>query len=166
MKPTPSITKRQRALRDLAGALFGLLLLGPACADSDSPSTQQGKPVSRSDEQNQREVSKFVELHRSLNESRFVVVDGAISSRDHGTRAGVGALSDETIRKVATQGLQALKGKLLVPDGVGVIVIDDPKRYQIVFGTLQPVGQRGADYTAKVTIDKRSNAVIELLAGS
>jgi len=60
----------------------------------------------------------------------------------------------------------ACAGKAEIPAGVRPRVSLADGKYVVVFPADLPPGTRGADYHAKVTLDAKTGAVIEVLGGS
>ena len=60
----------------------------------------------------------------------------------------------------------ACAGKMEIPADVQPRVSVAGRRCVVVFPTKLPPGTRGADYHAKVTLDAKTGAVIEVLGGS
>ena len=60
----------------------------------------------------------------------------------------------------------ACAGKAEIPAGVKPLVTNEGGRIVVVFPATLPPGTRGADWHAKVTLDAKTGAVIEVLGGS
>lgn len=61
---------------------------------------------------------------------------------------------------------RAIQGKIDLQSPDAVKVRRERGRYVVIFEHDNPPGVRGADYDAKVTIDRATGDVIELLGGS
>lgn len=124
-----------------------------------------GKTMVRTDKDNADEVARFKEMRRMLVESDFIVRNGALAYRAQGAAVSSSAMSMDNMRNIADIGLTAARAKLQIPEGASVIVIEAPSQYDVIIGNPPQIGVRGPDYTAKVSIDKGSRAVIQVLAG-
>jgi hypothetical protein len=58
--------------------------------------------------------------------------------------------------------LAAAKPKLLIPDGSGVIINDGKEYYEIIIGSPAQNTVQGSDLPAKVQVDKKSLAVVQV----
>jgi hypothetical protein len=61
---------------------------------------------------------------------------------------------------------EKLRGKLNVPDDCPTIVVEKNGKYEVTFLCVTAADTLGADYHAKVTLDAKTGAVLEILAGS
>ena len=61
---------------------------------------------------------------------------------------------------------EACAGKAEIPEGVQARATFAAGKYIVIFPTNHPAGKRGADYHAKVTLNARTGAIIELLGGN
>ncbi len=124
-----------------------------------------GKTMVRTDKDNVDEVARFMELRRKLTESDFIVRNGELTRRSPSAATSSSAMGIDNARNIADIGLAAVRGKLNIPEGASVIVVEGANQYDVIIGNPPQVGVRGPDYTAKVSIDKGSRAVIQVLAG-
>lgn len=69
-------------------------------------------------------------------------------------------ISEEEAVRIARE---AIKGRLSVPDSVQGEVFMERSRVVVEFPTNYPEGVLGGDYYAKVTLDRNSGEVIEIL---
>lgn len=60
---------------------------------------------------------------------------------------------------------RALVGKVTPQDGAPVVVDTEGDRLIVTFVHHNPPGVRGPDYDARVTLDRRSGRVLEILGG-
>ena len=147
--------------KQLALILFGTL----SVAHAAELTLTSGKTMVRTDKDNAVEVAKFKEMRRMLIESNFIVRNGALAYRTPGAAVGSSAMNMESMRDIADIGLAAARARLQIPEGASVIVVEAPSQYDVIIGNPPQLGLRGPDYTAKVSIDKGSRAVIQVLAG-
>lgn len=117
------------------------------------------------DEQTAKKVAEFRELSERLTKSEYVVEKGELTRRPNSATGTSTPLSHDDEFKVMKKSLDAVKGKLSIADGSGVIITEEEKFYEIIIGTPLPAGTRGPDYTAKVMVDKKNLNVVQILAG-
>ncbi len=90
--------------------------------------------------------------------------DAASPARPSGAPAqGVEQVISET--KAVELARAACAGKAEIPAGTAARVVFDAGRCVVTFPTALAPGTRGSDYHAKVTLDARTGAVIEVLSG-
>lgn len=116
-------------------------------------------------DENARRIARFQDLAEKLVTSEYVFSKGALTKRPGGTPHSISALNDSQAREVIQKGLDAAKAKLTIPEGSGVTITDGDIYYEVVIGNPPAPGVLGADYTAKVLVDKKSLAVVHVLAG-
>lgn len=80
----------------------------------------------------------------------------------HGEETG-GVISETRAIELARA---ACAGKAEIPPGVKPLVTRADGRIVVVFPTSLPSGTRGADWHAKVTLDAKTGAVVEVLGGT
>jgi hypothetical protein len=116
------------------------------------------------DEAAQR-TAQFHDLQEKLAGSEYVVEKGELVPRPQAARGVSTPLSHDQEFEVMKKSLDAAKAKLRIPDGSGVILVDGKEYYEVIIGNTTPAGTLGPDYTAKVRVDKKSLAVIQILSG-
>lgn len=121
----------------------------------------------RTDESNLRDVEKFHQLEVRIASSAYVVKDGKLVARSTSVPiVSSGATADDKSVKIAMNGFEAASAVLNIPDGSGVVVIESLDFYEVIIGPPLESGKRGPDYSAKVLLNKKTLAVVQLLAGS
>ena len=110
-------------------------------------------------------VAQFRDLSAKLAKSEYVVEKGQLTRRPKSPSVTSTSLSHDEEFQVMKTSLDAAKAKLTIPNGSGVIIIDGKQYYEIIIGNPPPAGTLGPDYTAKVMVDKKSHAVVQILAG-
>ncbi len=93
-----------------------------------------------------------------------MVSKGVLTRRVGGVASRLPSLADDKAFQVIRKSFDAVQEKLLIPDGSAVIIIDGSKYYEVVIGHPPAAGVLGPDYTAKVMVDKKSLAIVEILA--
>jgi hypothetical protein len=110
-------------------------------------------------------VAQFHDLVEKLAKGEYVVSKGVLTRRVGGVASRLPSLADDKAFQVIRKSFDAVQEKLLIPDGSAVIIIDGSKYYEVVIGHPPAAGVLGPDYTAKVMVDKKSLAIVEILAG-
>lgn len=103
------------------------------------------------------------ELTDKLAHSEYVVEKGKLARR-HGAAEAAASTPlgrDEELRTME-KALDAAKPKLNIPDGSGVIVVDGKDYYEVIIGVPPTAETPAQDYAAKVLVDKKTLAVVEV----
>jgi hypothetical protein len=164
--PIPIMMLSRNHLRLVIPTIGFLLLFYFALAEAGEPLRTMENKMPQDDVDNSAAVSKFDDLRRQMTRSKYVVRNGELACRAGDESANPQVAELEIVRNFAEIGLHAAQAKLPIPDGAAVIIIEMPENYEVIIGSPPPAGKRGADYTAKVVVDKKTRTVVRVLAGS
>ncbi|MET0650003.1 MAG: hypothetical protein ABW208_25625 [Pyrinomonadaceae bacterium] len=123
--------------------------------------------MNNSDEEIARKVAQFRAMSAKLAQSEYVVEKGKLARRKGAAESqDATRLGREEELRTMEKALDAVRDKLNLPEGAGVIVVEGEEYYEVIIGNPPGASGRGPDYTAKVFVDKQTLAVARILSGS
>jgi hypothetical protein len=119
-----------------------------------------GTKVPPSDSDLQKILSDYRLLQADLSASRFRYQGGRVVVEGEGELTPADRAALELFAKAVAE----IDGKVIVPEGVGVVARAGERTTEVIFGleTLPP-GTRSGDYAAKVVFDSQTGRVLEVL---
>lgn len=109
---------------------------------------------------NLKKTKAYSELLEKLSKSNYKIVKGKVLRESE--KINSSSIEEKEI-KIINNALEAIKGKILIPEDAKVFVQSEDTCYVVIFENKLPEGVRGGDYSARVTIDSKSGEILEIL---
>lgn len=119
--------------------------------------TMEGENISKPNLEKGKEYQVLLE---KFSKSNYMVVKGKVMKK---SKESILSPTEEKEMKIIGNALDAIKGKISVPEEAKVIIQSDKNQHVVIFENKLPKGWRGGDYSAKVTIDSMSGKILEIL---